>query len=88
MKRFVLHYDGLDLEVEYDGAAGFYFRPRLVVDGEIVDERHGLFYYNTTLRCARPRRLLVKVKSNFWGRPKTVTLVEGDQEIPFTTVRS
>lgn len=88
MKRYVLDHEGLDLEVEIDGSFGFYARPRLVVNGEVADERLGMFWSTTTLRTAEPRRLRVLLEANAWGMPQTPVLVDDDKRVAFTEAAS
>lgn len=82
MKQFALHHEGLNLEVEFDQGPLFWYRVRLIVNDEPVDERT-LFSGTTRLRTSSPRPVVVDTKSGFFG-PKKPVLREGAESIPFS----
>ena len=82
MKTFALDYDGRTLEVEFDQGATFWYRARLIVDNQVVDERN-VFWGTTRLRASGPRPLIVDASTGFWG-PKKAVLIDGAQELRFS----
>ena len=85
MKQFSLDRDGLGLTVEFDQGATFWYRVRLIVDDEVVDER-SMWWGTTMLRTNRPRALKVSATTGALG-PKKVVLHEGAESIPFSRDR-
>lgn len=81
MKQFSLSYEGSNLTAEFDSGTVFWYRVRLIVDDEVVDER-SVFWGTTTLRTNRPRALQVAATTGFLG-PKKVVLRSGDEAVPF-----
>lgn len=82
MKQYALTQNGLDLLVEFDQGATFWYRARLIVNNEVVDER-SVFWGTTRLRASQPRPVVVEATAGFLG-PKRVVLHEGGKSIPFT----
>ncbi|WP_271800369.1 hypothetical protein [Dietzia maris] len=81
MKQFTLNHEGTNLLVEFDNSPFFWYRTRLIVNDEVVDER-SLFSGTTRLRATRPQPLTVDATMGFAG-PKKVVLRDGAQTIPF-----
>jgi hypothetical protein len=82
MKQFSLDHDGMTLTVEFDQGALFWYRARLIVDGETVDER-AVLWGTTRLRTTRPVPLVVDAAVGFWG-PRGAVLRDGQRTIAFT----
>lgn len=74
-------HEGLKLDVEFDQGPLLWYRARLIVDDEPVDER-GVFWGTTRLRASRPRPVVVDAKTGFFG-PKKPVLRNGSQSIKF-----
>lgn len=86
MQQFSLTHDGMDLVVEFDQALTFWNRARLVVDDEVVDERH-ILNGTTVLRSPRPNALKVEASVGFGGRKRAALIDDAHQKTPFTRDR-
>lgn len=87
MKQYSLNHEGRDLVVEFDQALTFWYRARLIVDDEVVDERH-ILNGTTVLRSPRPTAIKVKAGVGFGGRKKAELLDEKQgTSIPFAKDR-
>ena len=85
--QFSLKHEGADLVVEFDQALTFWNRARLIVDDEVVDERH-ILNGTTVLRSPRPTALKVEVSVKFGGRKKAALRDEkSSMTIPLTKDR-
>ncbi|OUZ07259.1 hypothetical protein BHE97_17290 [Aeromicrobium sp. PE09-221] len=85
MKQYSLRHDGRTLTVEFDGGSLFWYRVRLIVDGDVVDER-SLLVGTTRLRAGRPTSLAVDATVGFWGPKGAVLISAGELDVnrPFT----
>ena len=81
MKQVTRTHEGHALEVEFDQGPLFWYRARLIINDEPVDER-AVFWGTTRLRASSPRRVVVDAKTGFFG-PKRPVLREGADSIPF-----
>ena len=81
MKQFCLNHDGLNLVVEFDQGALFWYEVRLIVNDEVADER-SLLWSTTRLRTSNPRPLAVEAKAGFLGNKKA-SLLERVEKVPF-----
>ncbi|GAA1452461.1 hypothetical protein ACFP47_11585 [Nesterenkonia lacusekhoensis] len=82
MKQFSLHHNGMELLVEFDEAAVFWHRVRLIVNHEVADQR-SLFLGTTRLRATHPRPLAVDARVGLFG-PKSVLLRDRAETSVFT----
>lgn len=71
--------------MEFDQGATFWYRARLIIDNEVVDER-SLFWGTTRLRAATPKPLTVDASSGFWG-PEKAVLIDGADKVRFHKVK-
>ncbi|GAA4831364.1 hypothetical protein [Garicola koreensis] len=81
MKQYTLTHEGLTVDVEFDLGMLFWYRARLIVNDEPVDER-AVFWGTTRLRTSNPRPVVVDAKTGFFG-PKTPVLRDHAESIPF-----
>ncbi|WP_133434212.1 hypothetical protein [Aeromicrobium phragmitis] len=67
--------------MEFDHGTVFWYRARLIVNDEVVDE-NSVFWGTTRLRAPRPGSFVVDATAGFLG-PKKVVLRDGARTIPF-----
>ncbi|MDZ5076599.1 hypothetical protein [Nesterenkonia sp. HG001] len=85
MKQFTLNPHGLNLVVEVDQGALFWYRVRLIIDNDVADERN-LFWGTTRLRANHAQPVTVDVTAGFFGA-RRVVLRDGTQSVAFTKDR-